>query len=209
MVHAQNLQHEREAWNKQATGSIGNKRSRSLSRSCSKSQNNMRNHQPKPSDETTFDFLAVRTLLGHQAVAPVVHTDPRNSSTQSRPSGGSGTGLGTLSSSSASHSRLRSKSHGYSSSGGTSQEGRGHRRNGSLIAVFKKAKSRFGNSVEPLDNGSEDTTGLEAALRSEGTKFIRLFDRPSTEEQNGQVLSISQILRALMYRPIVLPRLLP
>lgn len=67
------LTEQRKQWQEQASRSLGNSRTRSLSRARAKSLS--RSHgRPghKPDGSTTLEYLATRTLLGGQSIAPTV-----------------------------------------------------------------------------------------------------------------------------------------
>ncbi|KAG1769879.1 hypothetical protein EV702DRAFT_1140557 [Suillus placidus] len=90
------LEEQRRRWQHLASHSFGNSRTRSLSRARTKSLS--RSHGHKPEGSTTLEFLAARTLLGGQSIAPTVNV-ARTSHSRSH-----------------SHSHTRSNSRGRSSS---------------------------------------------------------------------------------------------
>ena len=122
-------------WQERATKSLGNKRTRSLSRSKSLGKTRKPSYQQPPGG--TFDFLAERTLLGHQAIPSVAHkSNPLANPTQTVSVGGR-----TTRSFGSTFTRLRSKSHGHSNSAGTIPDGPGHRRKGSVTSILRRARS--------------------------------------------------------------------
>lgn len=90
------LEEQRRQWQNQASHSFGNSRTRSLSRARVRSLS--QSHGQKSEGSTTLEFLAARTLLGGQSIAPTVNV-ARTSHSRSH-----------------SHSHTRSNSRGRSSS---------------------------------------------------------------------------------------------
>jgi len=135
LADRQNLENERQMWQERATKSFGNKRTRSLTRSKSLGKTRKPSYQQPPAG--AFDFLAERTLLGHQAIPSAVHNTNSVTNPTQTVSGG---GRATRSFGSA-FPRLRSKSHGHSNSAGTTLDGSGHRRKGSVTSILRRARS--------------------------------------------------------------------
>ena len=137
-------------------------------------QKGRREAQPS---QTGLDFLAARAYLGNQSAVPVVLAPKSHrknasysatgttSTSSSRPSHShSGSLVKTLSKSSKSHSR------GHSRTGSWSQFGNKIAKSTVAICGFSGEDAVAPYAVD------EKATGLESALRREGTKFIRLAD---------------------------------
>ncbi|KAF9648475.1 hypothetical protein BDM02DRAFT_3187132 [Thelephora ganbajun] len=172
LADRQNLQNERQMWRECAAKSLGNRRTRSLSRSKSLGKTQKPSYRQPPAG--TFDFLAERTLLGHQAVPSVVHTtvNPFTVPTQSVSRGSQ-----AIRSFGSTFSRLRSKSHGHSNSAGTILDGPGHRRKGSISSVLRRAESTAIGPRVGVDGTSTPPDLLDTFTEQDGTKVITLSDR--------------------------------
>ncbi|KAF9457596.1 hypothetical protein BDZ94DRAFT_1272786 [Collybia nuda] len=169
LEEGQTLNDQRKDWQTQATQSFQNKRMRSVSRARSKSltQKGKRMDETPPSN---FDFLAARSLLGNQAVMPIIVT-PETSVSHATSSGG------TFSRTSHSHSNSLSKTLSKSSK----SHSHGHSRTDSWgRSALKLAKTATcgmtGVDSSILDSSEETGSGLESALKRDGTKIIRLAD---------------------------------
>jgi len=178
MIHSvladrQNLQNERQMWQECATKSLGNKRTRSLSRSKSLGKTQKPSHQQPPVG--TFDFLAERTLLGHQAVPTVVRTTTNSPKIQTQTMSGEGQTTRSLGST---FPRLRSKSHGHSNSAGTIADGPGHKRKESVSSVLRRAKSTATGLCIRADGTSTPPDTMDAFTGKGDTMVPILLERP-------------------------------
>ncbi|TDL25281.1 hypothetical protein BD410DRAFT_785181 [Rickenella mellea] len=165
------LEQERQTWQKQATRSFANKRSRSLSRSriTAMARKNSRLALDRDGMEESelahsFDLLASTAFHGHQLRKPNISVPRPSMST-------SAYGTSTIS---TGHSR---KSSGASN-------GKGHQRKDSLGKSMKTIKSTTSNICgfgdDPLRSPVDDTSdGLENALNGDKTKVISLGGRRS------------------------------
>lgn len=138
-------------------------------------QKGRREAQPS---QTGLDFLAARAYLGNQSAVPVVAAPKSHEKNSSY----SATGTTTVSSG-RSHSHSHSGSLVKTLSKSSKSHSRGHSRTGSwsqsAIRVAKSTVAICGFSGEDAAAPyavDEKATGLEGALRREGTKFIRLAD---------------------------------
>jgi len=173
-------------WRERATKSLGNKRTRSLSRS--KSLGKTRRPSIRQPPTGAFDFLAERTLLGHQGIPSVVHTTTNSSAipTQTISMGGMATrSLGST------FPRLRSKSHGHSNSAGTILDGPGHRRKESVSSVLRRAKSTATGFCVGVGGRSTPPDVPDAFIQKDNTKIITLSDRPQGTTSPDSVVLIS------------------
>jgi serine/arginine repetitive matrix protein 2 len=163
------LDEERKQWHAQATKSIGNKATRSLSRGRSKSLNHKdsRRHRKDPSfGMGNIDFLTARTLLGSQGVAPTIIVRPPGSQ-ETRTQSGSGT--------------MSSKCHSHSTSHATQSSQGAHRRNDSWgqhalkLAKYTASGALCGiqdqSQTSPMD---EKGMAIEGAIKATDTKVIQL-----------------------------------
>ena len=198
LADGQTLQNERQMWHDRATKSIGNKRTRSLSRSRSLGKTRKPSQRQPPTG--TFEFLAERTLLGHQAIPSVVHTtaNPFADPSQTVSAGG----LATRSFGST-FPRLRSKSHGHSNSAGTILDGPGHRRKESVTSILRRARSTatglcvgadgISNPPDVLDTSTEGNTRGTAisdklrGMTSPDSVFTSPLDQSRTSPDRGLV----------------------
>ncbi|KIJ14660.1 hypothetical protein PAXINDRAFT_169592 [Paxillus involutus ATCC 200175] len=141
------LQRQRDQWKLQASKSLGNKHTRSLSRvrSRSVSENHVRGRRKSEGGkgQSHLEFLAARTLLGNQSVMPMVHV--------SKPSG-----------SSSSHSKSYSHSHSQSSHSHTHSQ-TSHSHSYSLTTSNSSKSSRNPHRHGHSRNGSWGKTALMKA----------------------------------------------
>ncbi|KAJ7094588.1 hypothetical protein B0H15DRAFT_904537 [Mycena belliarum] len=167
LEEGQILEHQRRKWQMQAAGSFQNTRARSLSRARAKSLT----QRGGQTGQSNMDFLAARSLLGNQNLVPVVPVR-----THSRTASRSATTntIGTTSF----NTRTSRTSHSHSNSlvKTTSKSSHGHSRqeSWSRSALNKAAALCYPDGfISPVD---ERANGLETALRTGGTKVIRLAD---------------------------------
>lgn len=126
LEEGQILDHQRKKWQMQATVSVLNKQARNLSRARSKSLT-QKNTKDSVKEQSNFDFLAARSLLGNQNVVPVntridslgmrtvISQSDSNPGTFGRISHSHSNSLSkTLSKSSKSHSRGHSRNDSWS-----------------------------------------------------------------------------------------------
>lgn len=186
LADRQNLQNERQMWREHATKSLGNQRTRSLSRSRSLGKKRKPSYQHPPAG--TLDFLVERTLLGHQAVPSVVHTtiDSTTIPTQTTSSGGQVTR-----SFSSTFPRLRSKSYGRSNSIGPIHDGPGHRRKESVSSVLRRAKSTATGLCVGADGISSPPDAVGVFVRNGDTKIVTISERPRRMTSPDSVVLIS------------------
>lgn len=189
-------------WQECATKSFGNKRTRSLSRSKSLGRTRKPSYQPPPTG--TFDFLAERTLLGHQAIPPVVHTT--NSSaipTQTIPGGGQATrSFGSA------FPRLRSTSHGHSNSAGVILDGPGHRRKESVSSVLRRARSTATGLCVGADGTSTPPNALDASTGKDDIKIATRSERSrgmASPDSAGLISPITDQNRTSPDRSLLVP----
>ena len=186
LVDRQNLQNERQVWQEHATKSFGNKRTRSLSRSRSLGKTRKSSYPQPPAG--TFDFLAERTLLGHQTIPSVVHATTNSSMipTQTVSTGGRATrSFGSAC------PRLHSKSHGHSKSVGTTSDGPGYRRRESVSSALRRAKSTATGLCVGADGASTPPDALDTFTEKSNTKVVTLSNRPQGTTSPGSVVLIS------------------
>ncbi|KIM86141.1 hypothetical protein PILCRDRAFT_776323 [Piloderma croceum F 1598] len=178
------LDEERKQWHAQATKSLGNKATRSLSRGRSKSLNHKdsRRHRRDPSyGMGNIDFLTTRTLLGSQGVAPTIIVRPPGSQ-ETRTQSGSGT--------------MSSKCHSHTTSHATQSSQGAHRRNDSWgqhalkLAKYTASGALCGiqdqSQTSPMD---EKGTAIEGAIKATDTKVIQLHkQRDSLEKEEFIVI---------------------
>ena len=173
-------------WQERATKSFGNKRTRSLSRSKSLGRTRKPSYRQPPAG--TFDFLAERTLLGHQAIPLVVHTTANSPTTPTRAIPGGGQATRSLGST---FPRLRSKSHGHSNSAGAILGGPGHRRKGSISSILRRAKSTATGLCVGADGTSSHPDVPDTFIKREDTKVITLSDRVQETASPDSIVFIS------------------
>ena len=199
------LEARRKEWQAQATNSFGNKRSRSIGRGRAKSLNykdgrgSHRNKDGKPMG--SIDFLAARTLLGSQIVIPAINVVVRDPGSKSETMH-TGTLTGTMSSKSHSHttsgttnSHARTNSLAHSSSQQSSSQN--HNRHSCSDSWGQSALKLAKSTAYGADQGSyipvnEKQIALESAIRSNGTKFIRLLNQPDIQEEEDTVVIAPQ-----------------
>lgn len=185
------LEERRRQWQAHATGSFGNKQTRSLSRARAKSLNHRDlRRQCKDKDGSkpigNINFLAARTLLGNQGVAPtIVIRAPPSHDTKTETS----TGTGASKSHWHTHSHVHSNSIAHSNSQMSSQgTSRGQHSDSWSQSAFKLAKSAAPGALcgkkahstnSPTD---EKAAAVEGAIMATEAKIIRLHDQPDVEE---------------------------
>jgi len=172
-------------WQERATKSFGNKRTRSLSRSKSLGKTRKSSSQQPPAG--AFDFLAERTLLGHQAIPSVVH---KTSSSANPTQTGSGGGRATRSFGST-FPRLRSKSHGHSNSAGTILDGPGHRRKGSVTSILRRARSTATGLCVGGDGMLNPTDAPDSSVKEDDANVVTLPGRLQRTISPDSIVSIS------------------
>lgn len=173
LADRQNLQNERQIWQECAARSLGNKRTRTLSRSKSLGKTRKPSYRQPPTG--TFDFLVERTLLGHQAIPSPVHTTTNSSTIPTQTSSGGGQ---TTRSFGSQFPRLRSKSHGHYNSAGTTHGGPGHRRKESVSSVLHRVKSTATGLCVGADGISSPPDAVDMFTRKDDTKVITVSERP-------------------------------
>ncbi|KAJ7498733.1 hypothetical protein FB451DRAFT_1426696 [Mycena latifolia] len=179
LEEGQILEHQRKKWQMQATGSFQNTRARSLSRARAKSLT----QKGGRAGQSNMDFLAARSFLGNQDVVPVLPV--RLHSRTASQSGTNTNGTSTF------NTRTSRTSHSHSNSlvKTVSKSSHGHSRQGSWgRSAFNKAAALcYPDGVpSPAD---EKANGLETALRTGGTKVIRLADPAQIPIDNSGPLS--------------------
>ena len=205
------LEARRKKWQAQAANSFGNKKSRSVGRGRAKSLNYKEGRGPyKDKDGKpmgSIDFLAARTLLGSQIVIPAINAVVREpgsptSKSEIHTTAHSGTLTGTISSKSHSHNTSRTTgSHGHtnslahsSSQQSSSQSHNRHSRSDSWGQSALKLAKYTANGADqagyiPVD---EKHVALEGAIRSNGTKFVRLANQPDIQEEEDTMVIAPQ-----------------
>ncbi|KIK93989.1 hypothetical protein PAXRUDRAFT_26108 [Paxillus rubicundulus Ve08.2h10] len=198
MEEGESLQRQRDQWKLQASKSLGNKHTRSLSRvrSGSVSEKYIRGRRKSEGGkgQSHLEFLAARTLLGNQSVMPMVHV--------SQPSGSSSSHSKSYSHSysQSSHSHTYSQtshSHSYSLTTSNSSNSsrnpyrRGHSRNGSWgKTALRKASALCGvgqndsystpeDDIPPLFSRADEPSGISLGnpATGEGALDDVHFDR--------------------------------
>ena len=170
LEQGQQLANERRTWQLQAQSSFGNKRTRTLVKTRSKSlvQNGRRTgHQV----QTSIDYLATQACLGNQNLnASLSATELNTTNTTSSRSKGSRSQSNSLkkslSRSSKSHSRNHSRGDSWSKSAAKMAK--------STVAICGISSSD--DEVPVLREGDVRAASLEGALRGAGTRVIRLAD---------------------------------
>ena len=186
LADKQNLQNERQMWRERATKSLGNKRTRSLSRSRSLGRTRKPSYQHPPAG--TLDFLVERTLLGHQTIPSVVHTTIGSSTIPTRTTSSGGQVTRSFSST---FTRLRSKSHGRSNSIGAIHDGPGHRRKESVSSVLRRAKSTAAGLCVGADGISSPPDAVGLFVRKGDAKVVTLSERTRRMTSPDSVVLIS------------------
>lgn len=166
------LENQRKQWKAHAVESFGNKQTRNISRARSKSLT--QKGKRVQYEQSNIDFLAARACLGDQNIVPVFPTSSQHTKSQHTKSfEGSASGRGSHSHSNSLVKTVSSKTHSHS---------RGHSRTDSWgKSALKIAKNTVGicgfsgDSVQ-VDLMEEKLSGLEGALKREGTRVIRLAD---------------------------------
>ena len=158
-------------WRERATKSLGNKHTRSLSRSKSLGKTGKPSNRQSPPG--TFDFLVERTLLGHQTIPSAIHTTVNPSTTPMQTVSGGHTARSFTSN----FPRLRSKSHGHSKSTSAIHDRAGHRRRGSVSSAFYCA----GSTATGFCAGAEETPSPvdapDAFIEKGHAKVVALSER--------------------------------
>ena len=189
LADRENLQNERQMWQECAIKSLGNKRTRTLSRSKSLGKTRKPSYRQPPVG--TFDFLAERTLLGHQTVPLVVRTTTNSPTTQTQTTSGGGQ---TTRSFGSTFTRLRSKSYGHSNPSGAILDGPGHRRGGSVSSALRRAKSTATGLCVGADGTSTPPDTVDAFTRKGDTTVITLSERRQGMTSPDSVVLIFPIM---------------
>lgn len=169
------LDTERKAWQRQAQTSFGNKHSRTISRTRSKSLT-QKGHKPGHQHQSSFEFIAAQACLGTQNYSPGIppprlayFSDGTSATTSRGTHSHSNSLVKTLSKSTKSHSRTHSRNDSWSKS--------------AMKMVAKPAVlAPFSSSDAPAASSSHGqqphhkTADLEGALKGQGTRVIRLAD---------------------------------
>lgn len=158
------LDTERKAWQQQAQGSFGNKHSRTMSRTRSKSLT-QKGHKKGHNHQTSMEFIAAQACLGTQNYSPAIapprlsyFTDGTSATTSRGTHSHSNSLVKTLSKSTKTHSRNHSRNDSWSKS--------------AMKMVTKPLAALSATEAPPQNKGGD----LEGALKSQGTKVIRLAD---------------------------------
>ncbi|KAF9479326.1 hypothetical protein BDN70DRAFT_993541 [Pholiota conissans] len=174
------LESDRKAWQRQAQNSFGNKRSRTVSRTRSKSLT-QRAHQQGHQHQSSMEYITAQACLGSQNYSPAI-APPRLAYF----SDGTSTLTSKASHSQGSHSHSNSLVKSFTKS--TKTHSRTHSRNDSWSKSAMKvpASKPLGGSnsgLLPADPFSvaitpaqQKVADLEGALKGQGTRFIRLAD---------------------------------
>jgi serine/arginine repetitive matrix protein 2 len=154
----------------------------------SRSLGKTRKHSRRKPPTGTFDFLAERTILGHQAIPSAIHTttNPFANPAQTISRGGQATR-----SSSSAFPRLRSKSHGHSNSIGTILDSSGHRRKESISSVLRRAKSAATGICVGADRTSGPPDTFDTFAEKDDTKAITTSGKPRGATPPDNVVLIS------------------
>ena len=173
-------------WQECAAKSLGNKRTRTLSRSKSLGKTRKPSYQQPPTG--TLDFLVERTLLGHQAIPSVVHTTINSPKFPTQTTSGGGQ---TTRSFGSPFPRSRSKSHGHYNSVGTIRDGPGHKRKESVSSVLRRARSAATGLCVGADGISGHPNAADMFTGKGNTKVIALSERPRGLTPPDSVVLIS------------------
>ncbi|PPQ70861.1 hypothetical protein CVT26_014084 [Gymnopilus dilepis] len=179
LLEGEMLETQRQAWQKQAANSWGNKRARSVSRTRAKSLTKQgRQQQAKHQHQSSMEYIAARACLGSQPMTPVIipakpassyfsdATTTTMTTERSRGSHFRGDSFGKTTTSSKTHSK-------------------GHSRNESWgKSAVKMAKNTVicGHTTDDEessiigDRSSDRVVDLEGALKRNDTRVIRLAD---------------------------------
>ena len=185
LEQGQQLANERRAWQLQAQSSLGNKHTRSLAKTRSKSltqKGHLKGHQP----QSSMEYLAAKACLGHQNLTPILSAaEPKffanttNASSSRKGSHSHNSSLAkTLSKSSKSHSRSHSR--------GDSWSKKMAQTTGAICGL-----SVSDDEVTVLREGDVKAASLEGALKGDGTKTIRLADPAHIPVDRGLPINIS------------------
>lgn len=159
------FEQQRAQWKRQASRSIGNRHTRSLSRARSKSLSERHAHGHGTSEGSkahlNLEFLTARSLLGSQGTMPTVHViKPSNSSSHSKAYSHSHS-HSAYSFTHTSHSHVNSHSHSHSlatsNSSKSSRNPRTHSRSGSWSrTALLKAGALCGVAQDDSDSVAAD-----------------------------------------------------
>ena len=188
-------------WQERATKSLGNKRTRSLSRSKSLGKTRKPSYQQPPTG--TFDFLVERTLLGNQAIPSAIHTRANSSTIRTRTVSGEGQITRPLASTLP---LLRSKSHGHSKSASAIHDLPRHRRRGSVSSILRCAKSTATGLC--AESNETPTPGvLDPFIEKDNVKAITLSERQqgTTSPQSSVLVSSADQKRTSPDRGFLVP----
>lgn len=164
----------------------------------------------------SIDFLAARTLLGNQGVAPtiIVRTAPRDAphvdmATEHRNGALSSKGHSHTNSNAHTTSHGHSNSLAHSNSQKSSQGQRGHGRQDSWgQSALKLAKSTASGAICGVQDGivqevlDEKSAAAEGAIMANGTKIVHLNDRPGSGEEEDFVMIDSKPLLSRVAGPM-------
>ncbi|KAG1823801.1 uncharacterized protein BJ212DRAFT_1326768 [Suillus subaureus] len=187
------LEEQRRQWQHQASHSFGNSRTRSLSRARARSLS--RSHGHKPEGSTTLEYLAARTLLGGQGIAPTVNVARSSHSRSHSYSHASSNSRGRSSSYSftRSHSHSLGKSNSQRSLTDPQPQNTRHARNDSWgKTALLKACAPCGDLSDLLGTPVESKKPALEPMTEE-TKIIHLSDpadAPHNEADEGRVIVI-------------------
>ncbi|KAF8957848.1 hypothetical protein BDZ97DRAFT_1844340 [Flammula alnicola] len=167
------LDAQRKAWQIQAEKSFGNKRSRSISRTRSKSLTQKARRGGHHHHQSSMEYIAAQACLGTQNLTPTIVPARMNMSFSDSNTITSSSGKGSHSHSNSLVKSLNTKS--------SKSHSRTHSRNDSWSkSALKMAKSTVICGFPAVDDasprGPNRFVDLEGALRSHGTKVIRLAD---------------------------------
>lgn len=178
------LEEQRRRWQHQASHSFGNSRTRSLSRARARSLS--RSHGHKTEGSTALEFLAARTLLGGQNIAPTVNVARTSHSRSHSHSHTSSNSRGRSSSYSFTHSHSHSlgKSNSQRSLTDVQAQGTRHVRNDSWgKTALLKACSPCADLSDLLGTPAENKKPALKPMTDE-TKVIHLTN-PACSSHNG------------------------
>lgn len=174
------LEEQRRQWQHQASHSFGNSRTRSLSRARARSLS--RSHGHKQEGSTTLEFLATRTLLGGQSIAPTVNV-ARTSHSRSHSHSSNSRGRSSSYSFTRSHSHSLGKSNSQRSLTDPQPQSTRHARNDSWgKTALLKACAPCGDLSDLLGTPVENKKPALQAMTEE-TKVIHLSD-PADSSHN-------------------------
>lgn len=205
MDEGDRLEERRRRWQAHATGSFGNKQTRSLSRARAKSLNHKdspRHHKDNNGTKPlgSIDFLASRTLLGNQGIAPtIIVRSSLSHSTKIQ----NGTGMASSQSHSHtnfhSHSNSAAHSNSQKSSQGTSRGQHSHSDSWSQSAL-RLAKSTASGALCGMQAHSsnnvmdEKAAAVEGAIMATETKVIRFYEQLEVRPEDDFMIVDSKSL---------------